>query len=395
MEFQAQLEQSLSKLGAQVEEKIKAANAQSEEKMGAKFMAELKDLSAKFKETQDELTDLAQKSAASASAAAKAQGTMGSAFVASDGFKAFASGAAKMGRFEYQANTITGETSSNPNRILSPFERMSGIVALPNRKLSVLDFIPRGTTTLSAIEYLRETSFTNDAAETAQAATLPESDLAHGLQTSHVRDIGHFIKVTKQVLDDAPQMQSYIDSRLAYGVRLRLENQIVSGNGTAPNLAGITAAGNSTAIAVGAATNAFDYTNLLKYAVEGADFIADFYFVNPADWGAIERIKKGAGDASYIGGDGAISYANNGLDVRLWGIPVVTSNAVPVGTVICGSREALMLWERQGVTVDISESDGDNFKSNLLTIRANMRAAFTVFHAGAIVRANLATIPAP
>ena len=391
MEFQAQLEQSLSALGSQVDEKIKQANAQSEEKLGAKFMGELKDLSVKFKETQDELTALAQKSFATQ--AAEQKQTMGQAFSKSDSFKAFQAGTQPRARFEFQGNTITGETASNPNDILSPFERMGGVVSGPTRMLSVLDFIPKGTTSSNAIDYTKEASFTNSAAEAAEAAQKAESALTFSLANAPVRTIAHFIKVTKQVMDDAPMLSSYIDNRMGYGVRLRLENQIINGNGTAPNISGILDAGNSTAVAVGTADNAFDYTNKLKYAVIGADFVPDFYFVNPADWSAMEIIKRGAGDAAYVGAGGAISYVNNGLEARLWGLPVVASNSVPAGTVIAGSRDAMMLWTRQGVTIDVSESDTDNFQKNLLTVRAEMRAAFTVFRADALVTADLSTLP--
>jgi HK97 family phage major capsid protein len=391
MEFQAQLESSLASLGTQLDSKIKDANAQSEEKISKKFMGELKDLGEKFKETQDELTALAQKSFTSSASAKKE--TMGQSFVGSDSFKAFADGSQPRARFEYQGNTISGETASNPNDTLAPFERMSGIVGGPSRTLSILDFIPKGSTSSNAIDYTKETAFTNNSAETAEAAQKPESDLTFELANAPVRTIAHFIKVTKQVMDDAPMLSSYIDNRMGYGVRLRLEQQIINGNGTAPNISGILD-GNSTAVVVGGSENTYDYTNKLKYAVIGSDFAPDFYFMNPADWSAMEVTKRGAADAAYVGAGGAISYVNGGLEPRLWGLPVVPSNSVPAGTVIAGSRDAMMLWTRQGVTIDVSESDADNFQKNLLTIRAEMRAAFTVFRNDALVTADLSTLPA-
>lgn len=390
IEFQAQLESGLQALGSQLDSKIKEANAQSEDKLSAKFMSELKDLGTKFKETQDELTALAQKSFTAQTETKKE--TMGQAFSKSDAFKAFQAGTQQRARFEFQGNTITGETASNPNDILAPFDRMAGIVSGPTRTLSILDFIPKGTTSSNAIDYTKESAFTNNAAETAEAAQKPESVLTFTLANAPVRTIAHFIKVTKQVMDDAPMLQSYIDNRMGYGVRLRLENQIINGNGTAPNIDGILS-GNSTAVAVGTAANAYDYTNKLKYAVIGSDFAPDFYFMNPADWSAMELTKRGAADAAYVGSSGAVSYVNGGLEARLWGLPVVASNSVPAGTVIAGSRDAMMLWTRQGVTIEVSESDTDNFQKNLLTIRAEMRAAFTVFRNDALVTADLTTLP--
>jgi HK97 family phage major capsid protein len=49
-----------------------------------------------------------------------------------------------------------------------------------------------------------------------------------------VRTIAHFIRASRQVLDDAAALQSYIDTRMRHGVRQRLEAQIIAGNGTGP-----------------------------------------------------------------------------------------------------------------------------------------------------------------
>lgn len=388
MEFQAQLEQNLADLKSKIDQKITESNALADEKISAKFMSQINDMGKKFAELQTEVTELAQKAHKAAEKPAK---SLGESIVASDNFASFKAGQSNKFRQEFMANTITGETSSTPTDTLSPFQRMAGVVSGATRQLSILDFIPIGNTTANAVEYTKEASFTNNAAETAEAGTKPESSLTFSLQSAPVRTIAHFLRVSKQVMDDAPMLASYIDSRMAYGVRLRLENQIVNGNGTAPNLSGMLA--NDTAVAVGTSVNALDYANMLKYSIIGADYQPSFYFVNPADWSAIEILKRGTADDAYIGGSGgSIGYVNNGLQPTLWGLPVIASNSVPAGTLIAGSSDAMMLWMRENVVIDVSDSDATNFTTNLLTIRAEMRAAFTVFQSSAIVSANLATI---
>lgn len=44
-----------------------------------------------------------------------------------------------------------------------------------------------------------------------------------------------------------------------------------------------------------------------------------------------------------------------------------------------------MFWNRQGTTVEIFDQNEDDVEKNLLTIRAEMRGAFTVFKPAALV----------
>lgn len=385
-EFLAQLETKLGEHSNKVQSMIAEANAKQDEKMSAKFMAELNAHGQEFKALQDEVTALAQKSFTTEPTKQK---SIGKAFTESDSFKAYASGNANRANFTFQANTVL----SGKNDVIVPFDRREGIVGGPFRALSILDFVPKGTTTQDTVRYTKEASFTGNAAETAQGAQKPESDITFSAVNAPVQTIPTFLKIAKQVMDDAPAVESYINTRLQHNVRQRLDSQIINGTGAGSTLSGILA--NSTAYAgASGMANGFDYTNGAKYAVIAADYQPDFWFVNPTDWSAqFERIKRGAGDAAYVGASGAVTYVNNGLQPLLWGLPVVASNAVPSGTVIGGSSDAMMLWMRDDVQIQAFEQDENNVQLNLVTIRAEMRAAFTVFRDDALVTLDLSTLP--
>jgi hypothetical protein len=52
---------------------------------------------------------------------------------------------------------------------------------------------------------------------------------------------------------------------------------------------------------------------------------------------------------------------------------------MPVGKFWTGPlRIAATLWRREGVAIDLSDSDGDNFQNGLVTVRAERRGALTV-----------------
>jgi HK97 family phage major capsid protein len=67
---------------------------------------------------------------------------------------------------------------------------------------------------------VKETGFTNSAATVSEGDTKPESTLTYALTQVPVVTIAHFIKASKQILDDFKQLQSNIDGRLRYGLKL-------------------------------------------------------------------------------------------------------------------------------------------------------------------------------
>lgn len=284
-------------------------------------------------------------------------------------------------------NTIIGEAGSpgEPSDVLVPADRLPGIVPGAFRMLNVLDFVPSGTTSSNAIEYPRESSWTNAAAETNEGGQKPESDLTFELVNRPVRTIAHFIKASKQILDDAPMLQSYIDRRMEHGLRQRLQTQVLKGDGNSPNIAGLADSGNFTAFTPETGEIALDSLNRAKYAVIGADYMPNFIFLNPADFGAIERLKEGDSSNKYLAGDGAaLSYINGGMTPLIWGLPVVLSNDVGSGKFYLGDSNAFQLFMRSGAVVEMFEQDDTNVQKNLLTIRAELRAAFAVYVPAAV-----------
>lgn len=390
-EIKSLLEQSDSR----VAEKFKEFEAQVAEsgkanesvKADLKAMTEENDkLAAELKRQADELVDLRQKG--TKSDAGKSRKTMGAQFVESDAFKSYAEGRTNKAKMEFK-NTIIGEGGSpqEPTDDIVPKQNMAGIVGGAFRQLRLLDVLNTGIASGNTVHYTRELAFTNNAAETSEAAQKPESVLTFEGVDTPVRTIAHFLKVSKQVLDDAPALQSYIDRRLRYGVEIRAEQQVINGNGTTPNLSGMLDTGNFTALTAASGDTDFDFANKAKYKVIESDYMADYFLINPADWGRMERLKTT--DGEYIGSTSAIGYLQNGLVPTLWGLPVIASNSVPAGKLLAVANDASMFWQRQGTVVEIFDQNEDDVEKNLLTIRAEMRGAFSVFRPAAIVAGDL------
>ena len=259
-------------------------------------------------------------------------------------------------------------------------QRQPGIVPGASRTLQIEGLLTTVPASANAIDYLVENVFTNAATEVAEGALKPESSLTLTPKTMPVSTVAHWIKITKQLAADNAALAAYINARMIYGVNLRAENQLVAGNGTAPNISGLASAGNFTAhgytaaslAAAGLANNRFDLIGKMIGDAAASEHPADAILLNPFDWWTM-RLAKGT-DGRYLLGDPGSVVAPS-----LFGLPLVATNAIGADTVMVGAFGlGATLHNREGVVVEMSDSDGDNFQRNLITIRAERRLALTV-----------------
>lgn len=250
--------------------------------------------------------------------------------------------------------------------------RMPGFVEGVSRPIQVLDIIPMFPTTQAAIKYMEENTRTHAAAEKAEGAAYAESTFAFTERSTPVQKITDSVPVTDEQLEDVAMMEGYINSRLMFGVRQRLDLQVVGGNGSDPNLRGLKNISGIQTQAKGAdpAMDAF-YKAMTKIRLVGRA-IATHHLMHPEDWQDI-RLTRTA-DGIYI--FGAPTEAG---PERLWGLPVVQQDAVAAGWGMTGSFQPawISLFERRGVDVQIGYV-GSQFAEGKRTVRADMRAALQV-----------------
>ena len=331
-------------------------------------------------EISDRLVEAEQKLVAGVKSSKLEPKSLGMLVIESDLYKDFAAGKHNSFKMVIQNNTIGGQSGSPPanNDTIVQTQRIPGIIPGAFRRLRVRDILPSGTTVSNLVEFTRELAWTNNAAETAGAATKPESVLTFELANTPVVTIAHWLKVTSQIRNDAPALMSYVDTRLRYGVDRREDQQLVSGDGVGQNLVGMTIAPNFTTFTPISGDTALDTINRVKYLIDSADYQASAIILNPTDWGAIERSKDS--NNLYIIGD-----PRSALGPFLWGLPVIVTNSMTAGKVLIADFDiAFQYWLREETTVQMSESDDTNFQKNLITIRAEKRAALAGYVPAAV-----------
>lgn len=274
----------------------------------------------------------------------------------------------------------------NSGAALVPAERAYGIQAAPERRLTIRDLIAPGRTDSNSYEYVQETGFTNAAAPVAEGAAKPYSDLTFALKTAPVRTLAHLFKASRQILDDTPALQSFIDARAAYGLRLAEEQQLLYGNGTGANLGGIVALAESYAAPGGVTVTGEQQIDRLRLALlqaELAEFPSDGIVLNPIDWALIELLKDDNGN--YL-----IGQPQGDTQPRLWRRPVVATQSMTQDDFLVGAFSlGAQIFDRMDVEILISTENDKDFENNMVTVRAEQRLALAVYRPEAFVTGSL------
>ena len=369
------IEQKLAAFEEQAKKEIGTVGAMSTETKNA-----IEAISIKQREFADELLALKQRGALPQNET-KADG-WGDQFVKADAYKSFVGGQTQKARFEVKNTVVGSDTTVAP-------DRKPGVVGGAFQMLTMESLFPAVPTGSNAIEFTKENVFTNNAAEAAEGAAKAESSLTFTLVNMPISTVAHWIKISRQLAMDHAALAAYVDLRMRYGVDRKVETQLVSGDGTAPNISGILDSGNFTAhgyadAALGSTLKKLVLIRKIMGDLWAAGYPADAIVLNAADWAQIE-IDIFTANTNMI----AFRYDEGGRPV-LFGVPVVQSVGMTADSFAVGAfGSAATLYNREGVVVEMSDSDSDNFTKNLITLRAERRLALATERPAAIRAGDL------
>jgi HK97 family phage major capsid protein len=306
-------------------------------------------------------------------------------------------------------------------------EFVPGITELRFYPNVIAELFPTMPVSGPVVTYVRETAWANNAAGVAEGATKPTSTNSLTRYTEQVGKVAALARVTDELIADAPAFWSLIQQRLAQGVVRQEEVQLLAGggmpgvNGLLNRTTGFTkpqtvsavtnlvvpaaatpgaGAGTSTVSSVtpgrevtgtnGAAPTGVQIAEGILAALTdirvGTFFEPDAIVVNPSDYNTIRLAKDSTGQ--YLGGSfygysygGAVNESSSYLDpgLTLWGKRVVSTPAIPAGYVLVGSfSDGGMVLRREGLRVNVTNTNGTDFEQNLWTARAESRVGLMI-----------------
>jgi HK97 family phage major capsid protein len=287
---------------------------------------------------------------------------------------------------------VTGASSTSGGAFVQ--NQQLGIVSdlIGERRLTVRDLCTNISISSDTFEYVTITSKTNNAATVPEATVSatpglgnvavgaydathgakPESAMAFAVVTAAVETIAHLIPISRRAAADAPQVRQMIDAFLLYGLKEEEEDQILNGDGTSPNLKGITDWSIST---VGSAGTDLDAVVDAIRTIRADRREPTAMVVHPNDWYSTGFLLAKDSAGNYL-------VANPGASVdqmtALWGLRVVVTPAATENTVLVGDFRQCVVADRQQSTIYVTDSHNDWFARNLLAILAEERLAVGV-----------------
>lgn len=302
--------------------------------------------------------------------------TKGQSPVAGDTFKATLDG--------HGMKDITNAGASAGD-VVFPDERDEIISSPVLRTPSILDLVTILETDSDAVEWVLQTSETDNAGpQSGQGSALSQSDFSYALQTQPVETIGHIAKSSVQILNDAPRLRSWINTRMRQLLELEAEDQVLTGDGTGNNLNGLVpnASNYNTSLegeVVDGTVTDLDRIGVSLLQLQRNNFPPTGIVLSPINWWGITLQKDGNDNYQF-------ANAQSMTSPRLWGFPVVSSNAMPPGEALVGNFElASTFFDRRQTTLEISTENADDFEKLMVTMRAYMRGLLAVQRSAAMV----------
>lgn len=227
---------------------------------------------------------------------------------------------------------------------------------------------------------------------TTENATSPKIDVSYTERTATVKNIRTYIKMSSAVLDDEPRLQAELDMDLPDALKRSASLNLLNGDGSNNEFTGLlNASGIQTVTWSGqaAGTTKRDVIRIGRKTLKVSEREPELCILNPEECADLE-LEKG-NDGHYV-----MHGLSEGPDGRLrcWRIPVFETNEIAAGTgLLVNFTHACRVYDRQQDTMDMTDSDQDDFVKDMVTFRAKRRLAFAVKEPKAIVKLTFDSAP--
>lgn len=291
------------------------------------------------------------------------------------------------------AATMTVGTSTGGSAFVPNVEMVPGLVELARNQPFLENYANTSSTSSARIVWVEKTNPQGQAGMTAEGALKPLVSFEVKTNESFAKKVTDKIKVSTEMLDDIDFIAGEIENELKYQVDIKVDNQLLSGDGTGQNLKGISAyAGGFVLTTVktsgGGTPNDADAIRAAIAQIVTLNFRPTTAFINPIDAANMDLTKNTQG--SYIIPP---FQSSNGLSIA--GVTIVESNQVPVGQLLIGDMSKFVVRNYKSFAIQYGWVN-DDFELNLVTIIGERRLHSYVAdnNTGAFVYDSFATIKA-
>ena len=272
-------------------------------------------------------------------------------------------------RTELKAFTLSGSLTGDAQASYNP----QNAVIKPAAKVNVRDLIPTTVSPTGLYVTYREGTLTGGAAKQTEGA----AKAAINSTLTEVKTIANYIAgvhpFSKQALNSLPFLQGTLQ-------RILMREFFLAEN-TLFNTALAAGTGSSTSAAT------VDVEQLIDWVanLEAANYTASVIVVNPKDWASIAK-------TANLNASVVLSYNPISNQFELNGIPVVKASWCTIDKAIVMDVDYVERVEVEGLRLEFSEHDVDNFQKNMITARIECLEEINIMDPAAIVYGDFGNI---
>jgi HK97 family phage major capsid protein len=260
------------------------------------------------------------------------------------------------------------------------------------RPMTIWDLFNHETTDKDSVTWFVEGALDGDAAMTAENGAFSQLHVNDPVAvTAPLKKVTALWKQTDEILSDAPRFVSHVNARAGYRLDCVVEDQLLAGNGSSPNLTGlvnVSGIGSASAEAFNMAFIESLLDERTKIRKATPNFNVDTLLLADEDYDALMKLKNNA-DQYVLGGPTGFVYGQGvSIGKNLWNtITMVPTPALTSGTAILGAFKAgATVYEHvTGRRFDVGY-DGEDFSHGRVSFRAYQRLCLAVEYPAAFTK---------
>jgi len=299
---------------------------------------------------------------------------------------------AKNIRLEIKASQGAGDITSGTDFA----EMEAGVGQIATRQTFMRNLFINKNTSKEYVKYNDQETIVRDAKNVAACApTTHLSKITWQVRTMQITKVRDFVDVCIDMMDDYDFVEGEIRELVDTDVRLKVDNDLLLGDGIYPNLVGVASVASTFAAgSYGLSVQSPTLIDLIRVAAcqisdfgQNNKFNANVALVNPTDQ-CLMTLEKDLNNnyliPNWITNDG----------VNIGAVRILTNQLVPVNEMYIMDSTKGTVYSRKGVTVELGFENNDNFEKEIVTVKAYERLNLRVRNVDANAFMHIASISA-
>ncbi len=274
------------------------------------------------------------------------------------------------------------DTTTDPFTF-APQTRLPGITPVRHEPTRIAAFLPH-TPVSGPLEVTTHLSTTGTAGMVGRGQLKPAVTFVLGREVIAPKKMAVMTTLDDETVADYPAFAGYMTNELAQLVADLENGQILNGDGTGENLLGLLQRSGilTRVFAADSETQGFDtvemgITDLRNGA---AKCEPNGLVLHPTTWSKLRRTKD-LQDRYLVAPD-----PTSGEAKTLWGLPVMTTTTIAVGTGLLADFSTVTIYQREAFSIRTSNSNGDDFQRNKTSTIVEQRLNMGIDHPAALLK---------